>query len=43
MEDFHGDPYNDEGTNNKRRSLPVIIITLFSAALTASAAICILI
>lgn len=39
MEDFHGEPYEDGGVDDKRRSLPVIVIALISAALSVSAAI----
>lgn len=39
MEDFHGEPYEDEDADDKRRSLPVIVIALISAALSVSAAI----
>ena len=40
MEDFHGEPYEDDGADDKRSSLPVVVITLFSAGLSVFATIC---
>lgn len=39
MEDFHGEPYEDEDADDKRGSLPVILILLIAAVLSVSAAI----